>query len=139
MRSTQRAELFLAIRRAWSSSTSVAPSEWTVGNPAFGQCAVTALIVQDALGGRIFRTKVGDASHYFNVLDSGEQIDLTAEQFPRGLPWASPEARSREYVLSFPATEVRYRVLKARTIRELPGGSGSRTRLRDGGRTVAPA
>jgi hypothetical protein len=140
MRSTELAELFLAIRRAWNSSTSVTPSEWTVGNPASGQCAVTALIVQEALGGRIMRTSVGDTSHYFNLLDDGEEIDLTAEQFPGGLPWAPPEERSRQYVLSFPATEARHRVLKARTLRELRDGNGRvRTTLaRDSGKTVAP-
>jgi hypothetical protein len=60
--------------------------DWHVGNAARGQCGVTALIVQDLLGGELILGEVfaGDAKvghHYWNRLVDGREVDLTAEQF----------------------------------------------------------
>ncbi|SDT24727.1 YunG family protein [Actinoplanes derwentensis] len=60
--------------------------EWRADNPARGQCGVTALIVQDLLGGELIvgevqveAAKVGH--HYWNRLPDGQDVDLTAGQF----------------------------------------------------------
>ena len=38
------------------------------------------MIAQDYLGGQIAKTRVGDAWHFYNLID-GERYDFTASQF----------------------------------------------------------
>ena len=103
----------IPIQYAWYRGTSSDPENWTPENPAWGQCAVTALIVQDLLGGILLRAKVNGVSHYWNVLDTGEKIDLTIAQFgDKVILNEVPVERSREYVLSFPDTKRRYELLR---------------------------
>jgi hypothetical protein len=98
--------------KAWSRETSSEPKAWSSANSAIGQCAVTALVVQDFLGGHLLRGKVGSVSHYWNLLPSGQQVDLTIGQFGTSKPTIRDIAgRTRDYVLSFPETQVRYKVL----------------------------
>ena len=70
-------ELYRRLTRAWSVETS---SKWRRENPACGQCSVTALVVQDVLGGEILKTKVDGAWHFYNHID-GRRWDLTVSQF----------------------------------------------------------
>jgi hypothetical protein len=100
-----------ALTKAWSRKTSADPAGWTEDNAALGQCAVTALIVQDYLGGGLRRGEVGSISHYWNILPFGEELDLTKHQFPADVEIVNVEPRSREYVLSHPDTVRRYRAL----------------------------
>jgi hypothetical protein len=63
--------------------------DWHPGNPSRGQCGVTALIVQDLLGGELILGEVflGQAKigyHYWNRLPNGRDVDLTAGQFHPG-------------------------------------------------------
>jgi hypothetical protein len=63
--------------------------DWRPDNPARGQCGVTALLVQDLLGGDLILGEVvkGDARvghHYWNRLPGGREADLTADQFHPG-------------------------------------------------------
>lgn len=60
--------------------------EWTPGNPSRDQCGMTALVVQDILGGDLIiaevhveGTQIGH--HYWNRLPDGSEVDLTADQF----------------------------------------------------------
>ena len=62
----------------WYSSAS--STLWRLDNPAAGQCSVTALLLQEMLGGRILKTRVGQAWHFYNDLGDG-RLDLTAPQF----------------------------------------------------------
>jgi hypothetical protein len=82
-----------AIRASWSADTcspdDVARSPWHPDNPAWGHCDITALIVNDLLGGPLICAKVfrdGDQQgyHWWNRLPSGIEIDLTREQFRDG-------------------------------------------------------
>lgn len=103
------------LRDAWNDETSALPSEWSKLNPARGQCAVSALVVQDTLGGDLLRTTVNGESHYLNRLPDGSVIDVTFDQFPIGTIYDNaPVVRERSYVLSFPATVTRYRLLQKR-------------------------
>jgi hypothetical protein len=88
---TSVAELQAAVRAAWGRDTCDPHDldEWGPGNPARGQCGVTALVVQDVLGGelilaevRVDGVKVGH--HYWNRLPGGTEVDFTAEQFRAG-------------------------------------------------------
>lgn len=53
--------------------------KWTHLRPETGQCAVTALVVQDLLGGEIVWNK--DRNHYFNRVLPSQVLDLTLKQF----------------------------------------------------------
>jgi hypothetical protein len=59
---------------------------WDPANPARGQCGVTALIVNDLLGGDLVRAEVHVAGervdfHWWNLLPGGVEVDLTRDQF----------------------------------------------------------
>ncbi len=97
---------------AWTPETSSDPSGWSPDNRAWGQCAVTALVVQDRFGGVLLRTVNEGASHYWNRLPNGDEVDLTRDQFKTWDPGEIVE-RDRSYVLSFPDTVARYERLKA--------------------------
>ena len=71
-----------ALARSWSLETAV---QWTSGNPAAGQCNVTAAVVHDVYGGDILRTKLPGVWHYYNRL-GGERMDLTDSQFFVAVP-----------------------------------------------------
>ncbi len=100
------------VERAWCAETSTA-ADWSPDDPAKGQCAVTALVVQDHLGGVLLRTVNEDESHYWNRLPDGTELDLTRAQFGAWDPGGITE-RDREYVLSFPDTKRRYELLLER-------------------------
>lgn len=92
-----------------------------LGNPAWGQCAVTALVVNDYLGGKLVRVPVINmpemTSHYYNELPDGTYLDLTKSQFNNiNVKFGEKEYRERDYVLSpkYPQTIKRYEILSAR-------------------------
>ena len=58
---------------------------WNEENPSLGQCAITALIVNDFFGGKIMRCMASSGSHYYNLID-GNIVDLTVEQFLGEIP-----------------------------------------------------
>lgn len=109
---------FEAIRDAWCRETSANPTLWNDDLPMHGQCAVTALVVQDALGGDLLRSTICGVSHYWNRLPWAYgygHLDLTRCQFPADAPLDEPPVeRDREYVLSFPETKARYELLRER-------------------------
>jgi len=109
---TSLEQLAAALRSAWGPDTSTEDA-WSASLPERGQCAVTALIVQDAFGGALLRAKVAGESHYWNRLPSGEEVDLTRGQFRSFTPGPT-EVRGRDYVLSFSDTLKRYLVLRER-------------------------
>jgi hypothetical protein len=88
-----------AIRAAWSAQTAdpVDADRWTPENPAFGQCAVTAHVIHDQLGGEVLHARVTrrDGSdgghHYWNRLRGGLELDLTLEQFRDGERLGPPD------------------------------------------------
>lgn len=105
-----------AIRGAWCKDTSADPAHWSYYNPALGQCAVTALVLQDILGGELRRLELpAGGGHYYNFWSAYDAlVDLTAEQFFFDLDYSGGCLRDRGYVLKFPETNERYQLLKAR-------------------------
>ncbi len=97
---------------AWQADTSFLPMDWSAENPSLGQCAVTALVVQDFFGGELVRGRTHSATHYWNLLPDGRELDLTADQFDTVPVFVEASPRSREYVLSFAATRERYQRLR---------------------------
>jgi hypothetical protein len=83
-----------AVRASWSADTcspdDVARAPWHAGNPAWGHCDVTALVVNDIFGGDLVRGEVhaegGERQgfHWWNRLPGGIELDLTYEQFRQG-------------------------------------------------------
>ena len=50
----------MELRKSWCRATAH-PSyqkDWTEDNPSYGQCCVTALVIQDLYGGDIYECKV---------------------------------------------------------------------------------
>jgi len=94
-------------------------AEWDPFRQSLGQCAVTALLVQDLFGGELLRTvPTGHGSHYYNRLPNGWEVDFTRGQFPQGQVFGPAEVRTREYVLESPGavtakTKERYELLKS--------------------------
>lgn len=126
MKIVELSKLEEALQKSWTKETSSDPENWTSQNPAWGQCAVTALIINDYLGGEIVwaeaRLPEGRTiSHYFNNIE-GKEVDLTRIQFPEGtiIPLGVEKkkeyASTREYVLQAPGstTKARYEILKAK-------------------------
>jgi hypothetical protein len=84
-------DLELAIRASWSLET-CDPTDlptWTPAEPSQGQCAVTALVLHDFLGGQLLEAEVLHADgthqgfHYWNRF-VGVDVDLTRRQFREG-------------------------------------------------------
>src|SRR5271154_2254244 len=94
------AEIEQAIRECWSKDTSDDPDEWSLENPSRGQCDITALVVNDLVGGGLLGASVylnGERveGHMWNRLPGGVELDLTRDQFRRGETLGEPVARTR--------------------------------------------
>jgi hypothetical protein len=101
------ADLEHAIREAWSLDTAEEDDGWTPENPSRGQCDITALVVQDVLGGDILGADVyldGERveGHMWNRLASGIEIDLTRDQFRRGETIGEPRIGRRTAAIADP-------------------------------------
>ena len=70
-------DLHARLQRSWSVETG---RHWRSDNPACGQCGVTALVVQDELGGEILKTAVNGTWHFYNWI-KGSRVDFTMSQF----------------------------------------------------------
>jgi len=115
-------ELQEALQKSWCKETAYDAGDWSKENPAIGQCAVTALIVNDYFGGEIVWAEAVQPdgrkiSHYFNLID-GKEVDITRTQFPEGtiIPQGAAKTKefktTREFMLSNDNTKKRYEVLK---------------------------
>src|SRR5215813_4331999 len=52
------------LRKSWSLATA---RQWTIENPAAGQCNVTALLVHERFGGDLLMTRLPEGDHFFNL------------------------------------------------------------------------
>ncbi|WP_142212361.1 hypothetical protein [Streptomyces sp. SLBN-118] len=86
-------DITAALRAGWARDTcspdDLERADWTTDNPAWGHCDITALVVNDILGGDLVVSEVhlgGEQHgyHWWNRLPSGIEIDLTREQFRGG-------------------------------------------------------
>ena len=112
-------DLYAVLRKAWCKETAYpsCQAEWVEGDPTYGQCAVTAMLVYDLFGGSIHRIRVdGGGTHYFNKI-AGHYIDLTVEQFDLyNIPvqYEPNEEMDRAYCGKNADTARRYRLLVER-------------------------
>jgi hypothetical protein len=97
-----------AIWEAWSLDTAEEDDGWTPENPSRGQCDITALVVQDLLGGEVLGADVfldgaRIEGHMWNRLPSGIDVDLTREQFRGGETIGEPRIGKRTSAIADPA------------------------------------
>ena len=89
--------------------------KWSIDNPTCGQCAITALIIQENFGGTIYKININEnETHYFSIIN-GEIVDITREQFDVNgikIKYEPNEIVSREKILSNSNTNERYNILK---------------------------
>jgi hypothetical protein len=115
-------ELERAIRASWSphSCDPVDLPDWSAHNPARGQCASTALVIQDHLGGELLLAEVLHADgtrqgvHFWNQLPTGQEVDLTREQFVYGETIQTPHVVERPPDTSVGRLATQYRTLSDR-------------------------
>ncbi|MFW6008712.1 MAG: YunG family protein [archaeon] len=111
--------LQLALLDSWNSDTCypLMEKDWSSKNAAYGQCYVTALIVNDYLGGKILKTKFEDGTgHFWNLIENKE-VDLTRSQFNKDKVILKPTIHSREEIENNPKYHEynqRYLILKKR-------------------------
>ena len=106
-----------ALAASWTARTASPLVAWTPHNPSSGQCAVSALVLQDYFGGEIRRCVVAGTPHYFNRID-GQVVDSTAAQFGTvAIDYDTATVRSRQRILRHADTRQRYELLKERVER----------------------
>lgn len=102
-----------ALRTNWRAETS-SLDNWQSQHPSAGQCAVSAIIVQDYLGGEIKKCAVNGIVHYFNVVE-GAVLDITAGQFGSfDIDYAASRVKTKDEILRYNDTRRRYELLKAK-------------------------
>jgi hypothetical protein len=84
--------LLAALHQAWSPASS---RHWRPDNPALGQCDVTALVVQDWLGGEVLKTPLPAGWHVHNRI-ADRRPDLTAAQSTAPIRYADLPSRRGE-------------------------------------------
>lgn len=110
-----------SFKNAWSKETCYPrqKDEWIKSNPALGQCAVTALVINDLYGGKILFSE--DYNHFWNILPSGQEIDLTKEQFGEHVNFVDAQIIDRKNILDTKnaqraRTSDRYELLRSKVL-----------------------
>ncbi len=106
----------------WSAET-CAPrmrGEWTKENLTLGQCSVTAFLMQDIYGGKVYGVPLEDGNyHCFNEA-GGCVFDLTSEQFgDRRLDYKNCPEQDRKVHFAKEEKRLRYEKLKERLMKRL--------------------
>lgn len=103
------------LSKIWCADT-CAPrmrKDWTPENKTLGQCSVTAFLMQDIYGGRVYGVPLKDGNyHCFNDV-SGCVFDLTSEQFGgAALDYGGCPEQLREIHFGKEEKRLRYMLLK---------------------------
>ena len=101
----------------WSIET-CAPrlrQDWNENNKTLGQCSITAFLIQDIFGGKVYGIpRSGGNFHCFNDVD-GCVFDLTSEQFgDEKLDYSDCPEQFREVHFQKEEKRKRYELLKKR-------------------------
>ena len=96
-------------------------ADWTQDNKTYGQCSITAFLIQDIYGGKVYGIPNEDGSfHCFNNVD-GCVFDLTSEQFgDRKLNYENCSLQEREVHFAKAEKLQRYEKLKAMLHAKMP-------------------
>ena len=112
---TDPVQMYEALTHVWCEDT-CAPrmrKDWSQDNMTLGQCSVTAFLVQDIFGGRVFGILLPDGNyHCFNEVGD-VRFDLTSAQFPEGeLDYSVFTEQFREVHFAGEEKRLRYELLK---------------------------
>jgi len=77
-------EIRKKLEKCWCRETVWHKPMWNPDHPSKGQCYVTAILIQNILGGKLVAGIVGCDQHYWNKLPDGIEVDLTSDQFDGG-------------------------------------------------------
>ena len=108
-------DLYDALSEIWCAQT-CAPrmrEEWSPENRTLGQCSITAFLVQDIFGGRVYGIlRPGGNYHCYNDVD-GHVFDLTSEQFgDEKLCYENNPEQFREVHFAKEEKRLRYELLR---------------------------
>lgn len=108
-------DLYDALSKIWCKET-CAPrlrDKWSDDNKTLGQCSITAFLVQDIFGGKVYGIlRDGGNYHCYNDVD-GHVFDLTSEQFgDEVLSYENNPEQFREVHFSKEEKKARYELLK---------------------------
>ena len=108
-------DLYRALSSVWCAET-CAPrmrENWSPENKTLGQCSITAFLVQDIYGGKVYGIKRPDGNyHCFNDV-GGCVFDLTSEQFgDERLDYSGCPEQFREVHFAKEEKRLRYEDLK---------------------------
>jgi hypothetical protein len=91
MTTRKLSDIEAALRAGWDAQTcDPVDLPWSGDNPSKGQCGVTALVLNDLLGGDLMSAEVlypdgtQQGWHTWNVFADGFEVDLTVDQFREG-------------------------------------------------------
>lgn len=109
-------KFFGTVKMSWTIDTAHRSyaARWSADVPSTGQCAVTALLVNDYFGGEIYTGLTQNRErHFWNVVQ-GHEVDLTKAQLPDGVEFRNVQRRDRASLLKVPDLKYRYLLLKER-------------------------
>lgn len=94
--------------------------DWKAENRTLGQCSITAFLIQDLYGGKVYGVPLEDGSfHCFNDVD-GCVFDLTSEQFgDQKLDYENCPEQFREVHFAKAEKRARYEMLKVKLLSRL--------------------
>ena len=109
-------DLYDALSNIWCADT-CAPrmrDEWSKDNMTLGQCSITAFLVQDIFGGKVYGIlRPGGNYHCYNVVGDS-CFDLTSEQFKgEKLDYSNNPEQFKEVHFAKEEKRLRYEYLKA--------------------------
>ncbi len=115
-------EMYDLLSGIWCAET-CAPRmrpDWSAENKTLGQCSITAFLMQDLYGGKVYGVPLGDGNyHCFNDVD-GCVFDLTSEQFGgKKLDYSRCPEQFREVHFAKAEKRQRYEYLKERLLQVL--------------------
>lgn len=119
-------EMYDLLLNFWCAET-CAPrmrDDWTPENPTLGQCSITAFLVQDLFGGKVYGIKrPGGNYHCYNDV-YGCIFDLTSEQFgdeAKTLIYSGNPEQAREVHFQKEEKHQRYLYLKEKVREYIEG------------------
>jgi hypothetical protein len=126
LKETDIAKLEKAFELSWCKETCFPATrdKWSETNKAFGQCAVTVLVVNELYGGKIAFDKEND--HYWNILPDGSQHDFSRKQSLEGTVHTITAIKQRKDILDSDGaikaqTLQRYTILRDKVVQALKG------------------
>lgn len=118
-------EIASALAASWGADTAWEAEMWDPERPSTAQCGASALVVHDLLGGDVLQAEVhrnGERTefHYWNRLPSGQELDLTRDQFDgQDVDIKEPVAKVRPDRLPDPVRQAQYERLRDRVVAAL--------------------